>query len=137
MKFILCLLLLTSFIYAQSVSIRGTIIDEETQEALVAANLQIKNTYRGTITNENGQFILEVENFPVTVQVTYIGYARKEITLEERPQKSLLIELKPVVLETEAIVVTAENPAMVIMRKVIANKQLMNLSQLDNMVYFK
>lgn len=107
---------------AQHGLIKGTVIDEKSGEPLSAANLQIAGTYHGTIANDYGEFILENENYPVTLEVSFIGYARKRMTLKKLPEKPINILLKPVILETEAIIVTAENPAVSIMRRVIENK---------------
>ncbi|MCB0284292.1 MAG: carboxypeptidase-like regulatory domain-containing protein [Calditrichaeota bacterium] len=121
-KWLFLLLIMNVFAIAQQGLIKGTVIDEKSGEPLSAANLQISGTYHGTITNEYGEFILENENYPVTLEISFIGYAKKRLTLKKLPDKPISILLKPVILETEAIVVTAENPAVAIMRKVIENK---------------
>ncbi|KAA3618284.1 MAG: carboxypeptidase-like regulatory domain-containing protein [Calditrichaeota bacterium] len=119
----LIFLMISSAVFAQTKSVVGFVIDEKSGEPLSAANLQIVGTYHGTITNIYGEFFLTVEEFPVEIEISYIGYAIKRITVEKDAQKPINILLKPVILETEAIVVTAENPAMHIMRRVIENKQ--------------
>ncbi len=122
-KYILLFIVFTLNLFGQSKSIKGFIADEKTGEPLSAANLQIVGTYHGTVTNVYGEFILKVEKFPVDIAVSYIGYAIKNVTFNHPPEKPVSILLKPILLETETIVVTAENPAMNIMRKVIKNKQ--------------
>ena len=47
----------------QSYMLRGRVFDNQTGEPLVAANIQIVGTYRGTISNENGRFQLEILDF--------------------------------------------------------------------------
>jgi len=111
-------------VFSQSQTVRGTVSDGSTGEPLPAANLQIEGTYRGTITNNYGEFLLEVESIPTTLIVSFIGYERKNIQLQRAPSEPLKIALTPVILETEPIVVTAEDPGMGIMRKVIERKRL-------------
>ncbi|GAA5521874.1 DUF5686 and carboxypeptidase regulatory-like domain-containing protein [Aliifodinibius salicampi] len=109
---------------AQTV-IRGTVTDTETGETLPSANISIKNTYRGTISNENGNYTLSIPDslLPATLIVRYIGYhtLTKPITRETPQQQDL--SLQPSVTEMDEIVVTDENPATRIMREVIRRKQ--------------
>lgn len=104
--------------------ITGYVRDAETKEVLPAANIQIIGTLRGTITNNDGRFQLEVEHLPTALLISYIGYESKKIIIESSDADKLQnILLNPVILEAETIVVSAEDPAMNIMRKVIEKKQ--------------
>ncbi|MGD9898991.1 MAG: DUF5686 family protein [Calditrichaceae bacterium] len=104
------------------VIISGSVSDAETGQLLPAANLQIEGTYRGTITNEDGKFRLETSPPPVTLIITYIGYETKKILIHSESDRQLHITLRPVVLESDPIIVIAEDPAMGIMREVIKRK---------------
>jgi hypothetical protein len=108
-------------IYAQY-TVSGFVRDAETRDELPAANIQIIGTLRGTITNQDGRFNLELDRLPVTLHITYIGYETRDIQINEEKRTPLDILLKPVILESEAIIVTAEDPAMGIMREVIKRK---------------
>ena len=58
--------------------IRGEVTDKETQEPLIGANILIKGTSRGTITDFDGSFELKVDALPVTLEVSYLGYLNSE-----------------------------------------------------------
>ncbi|MEJ2053150.1 MAG: DUF5686 family protein [Calditrichaceae bacterium] len=103
--------------------IKGYITDSETGESLPAANLQIEGTLSGAITNQEGKFLLELKSLPASVLISYIGYESKRIDITDDENNMLKIKLKPVILEMDAIEVSAEDPAMNIMRKVIKKKQ--------------
>ncbi len=103
--------------------ISGYILDAKNGEPLPAANLQIEGTLSGAITNRDGKFNMELDELPASIFITYIGYESKRITIKEPSESLLRIELTPIILEMEAIVVTTEDPAMNIMRKVIKKKQ--------------
>jgi hypothetical protein len=103
--------------------IHGTITDAQTGEILPAANIQIEKTYRGTITNNSGEYILELEQLPATILISYIGYASRKFTVSENSVDELNIRMEPVVYELEPILVTDEDPAIRIMREVIKRKQ--------------
>ncbi len=121
---LLFLILATPFIIYAGDVIRGEVSDADSDTPLPAANIQIEGTMRGAITNRDGSFILEIEDFPCTLHVSYIGYASSRIILNAPPDKPLNIGMQPVILEGEAIYVSAEDPAMSIMRKVIERKQI-------------
>jgi len=117
------ILILFNFGLAQTL-FTGQIKNADTDEPLPAANIQIVGTLRGTITNENGFYYLELEKLPTTILVTYIGYESKKLELTQNSQNVQNIFLTPIILESEAIVVIAEDPAMQIMREVIKRKQI-------------
>lgn len=121
---VMLLLLGTTASHAQSpISVCGTVTDAATGDPLPAASVHIDGTYRGTITNDEGQFALDIEALPATLVARFIGYetARREIT--DAPAEPIRIALQPSTLEMEELVVTGENPAERIMRRVIARKQ--------------
>jgi hypothetical protein len=122
-KSLLVLLLLFSVLPAQSI-LKGVVLDEETMEFLPAANIQIKGTYKGTISNPEGKFNLEIPSLPATIIISYIGYRTREIEIQEISDRWMSIPLTPVILELMPITVTAEDPAVGIMRKVIEKKKI-------------
>ena len=88
-------------VYPQEV-IKGKIVDGKTGNPIPYANILIKNTHYGTISNEQGNFSLVIPNgksFPVTLLVSSIGYKTKEVLIR-RAGKVHDIELKqlPVIL---------------------------------------
>jgi len=62
-------------------TINGT-IKNEAGENLIGANIIIKGTSVGTITDINGQFSLEIEGRTDTLVFSYIGYLPVEVPLE-------------------------------------------------------
>ena len=116
---LLCTLIKIS--YAQII-ITGHIEDARTQTPLPAANIQIVGTFQGTISNEEGDFRLLLDKLPASVSITYIGYESKQILIENNDDMDFLISLEPIILEMDAIVIIAEDPALAIMREVIRRK---------------
>ena len=80
-KFCLCiaLSLLAVAALAQKVTIKGTIVDTQTKEALIGASIVVKGTNAGTTTNSNGEFSLNESKTNGTIIFSYIGYLRKEM----------------------------------------------------------
>jgi len=65
----------------QSNQITGRIVDEQ-GEAVIGANVVEKGTTNGTITNYDGEFALSIATGSI-LQITYIGYHPKEITITD------------------------------------------------------
>ena len=53
------LLLGISFVYAQQVSIKGTVTDKRLNEPIIGASVLVENTNNGTITDIDGNFSLK------------------------------------------------------------------------------
>lgn len=70
--------------------VTGTVVDPS-GTPVIGANVMVKGTTNGTITDMNGHFSLEVEEGAV-LQISYIGYANQEI--EVGNQSKLSIALK-------------------------------------------
>lgn len=59
----------------------GTILDAETGEAIIGANIRVMETSRGAATDINGKFsISNLEPGIYAVRISYISYATKNIT---------------------------------------------------------
>lgn len=70
-----------AYSYAEH-SVRGTVKNEE-GEALVGANLVLSGVYKGTSTDENGEYHFKnVKAGNYLLQVSYIGYEQKSIPLK-------------------------------------------------------
>ncbi len=74
----------------QSNIVRGTVVDP-TGVPVIGANILVKGTTNGTITDMDGNFSLEVEKGQ-TLVVSYIGFSNYEVKISS--QKSLSITLK-------------------------------------------
>lgn len=125
-KLLLLFLLVTSLFGQVSLAqtqVRGIITDAETGEPLPSAHIIIKNTYQGTISNQDGEFNLNVPSVPVTLVARFIGFESQEITVQSVDEK-IHFNMKPSVAELGEILVTGEDPAIEIMREVIRRKQI-------------
>lgn len=98
-------LFLTMSIYAQK-DLQGTIKDND-GVPLTGANIYIKGTYNGTVSDENGIFHLTTTSLSDSVVIiSYIGYERKEIPVHN-DMDSLNIILKEVSNNLNEVRITA------------------------------
>src|SRR5690606_20436340 len=79
----LCFSCIATFASAQN-QITGTVIDEEGLP-LPGANVIIRNTTQGTVTDFDGKFSLEASPEDVLL-ISYIGYIQKEVTVGDRTE---------------------------------------------------
>lgn len=72
-------------------TITGTVVDEK-GETIIGANVMVKGTSNGSITNIDGQFTLKNVSEGATLVITYVGY--QEQALKVGVQSNLSIKLK-------------------------------------------
>lgn len=103
---LLLLLLLVSpvFLLAQTGVLKGTIYDAKTGETLIGANI----TYapgKGTVTDVNGRYTLELDYGTYNLSITYVGFEPKEreVTIDQ-PEITTDFELSYVTLTAVEVV---------------------------------
>ena len=112
LKYIILLLFL-AFSYS-SFSIKGTVYDLNTKEALIGASVFIDETKQGTATNIDGQFSIDEIDYCLecvyTVKASYMGYDTftKNITPDADKNISLDIFLNPSTLEMDETIITSQ-----------------------------
>jgi iron complex outermembrane receptor protein len=64
--------------------IKGKVSDIQSNEILIGASISIKGTTNGSVTDENGEFVLITgQKLPLTLMVSYIGYKNKEVIISD------------------------------------------------------
>ena len=74
----------------QSRKISGTVKDQN-GEPVIGANVSVKGTTVGTITDIDGNFMLEAPT-DVVIQISYIGYVTQEISLGNKDRLDVLLK---------------------------------------------
>ncbi|MCK5149157.1 TonB-dependent receptor [bacterium] len=117
----LCLLLATSTLMAgislknKATTISGFIYDNTTGEALIGANVYLKDTVVGAATNVSGYYVIpQVPTGTYTLVAQYIGYAKtkKIVTLTSDQNIKVNLRLNPDAVRAAAIVITADSIAV-------------------------
>lgn len=121
--------------YIASAQIVGT-INNTKKEALPFVNILIENTYKGTTSNDDGYYELNItEPKTYTIVYTYLGYktVKKKVAINKFPYE-INITLEEESVSLSEVVVSAENnPADAIMRQAIAKRK----DNLDKINSFK
>jgi hypothetical protein len=99
-------LLFANTVFSQS-ELKGKVIASDTRKPVPLANVYLSNTVVGTITNENGEFIISA--FPsgrFDLIVSYMGYETYKVNIQSGKLPSLLeIVLKPKINELKEVIV--------------------------------
>lgn len=66
------------------VTVSGQLIDAQDSLPLIGANVMVKNSTTGTLTDFDGKFSLEVRNLDATLIISYIGYNAQEVPIAGR-----------------------------------------------------
>jgi hypothetical protein len=101
---IFCLFIFVQ-IFGQNIVIKGTVIDSKDKKPISNVNILIKDSYIGTITNENGYFRLIIDTSKVSskiVIISHVKYNIMNITFDEI-KNSKQIKLVEKVLQFENI----------------------------------
>jgi len=98
--------------------ITGKIIDDETSEPMPFATLALKNTGKGTVTNNNGDFGMKITSdlFNDTLSVSYMGYAGREIPVRKAFGNNLTISMKKHFISIPEIIIRNQNPQEILSR---------------------
>ena len=75
----------------QSQTVKGVVVDKSTGEPIIGANVLVRGTTNGVITNVNGEFILSASKSDVLV-VSFVGYTTQEIPVSEKQMTIVLKE---------------------------------------------
>lgn len=119
------LLFTTPPVIAQQLfTVEGNVVDFESGEPLIAANIRLSGTSKGTITNSNGEFRLRLEPLQHVFIFSSLGFQPETLTIVVSTDTIVHARLKQSPIQVPEVVILAEDPALEIIRKAIANKRL-------------
>lgn len=122
-RLVLCLMLFPLLAFSQLTKIRGVVTDAANGEPVPFANVHLLGTTIGTTTDFDGQFYFETRVKADSLAATFVGYRPQ--TMAIRPyqyQEINIVLVADQVNLQEVVIVAGENPADILFRKIIANK---------------
>jgi len=134
----LLLFLFFTLIYqsiAQTVLVKGRVIDFETRDALAFVSIQVNEGPEGCISDIDGRFIVRSSVPVYKLKISYIGYEPLEL-IPGKNDEQILIRLKKIAYELPEIVIKPGiNPAHRIISEVIANRYINDHEHLPSFAY--
>lgn len=82
-------LLMTLFVlqstlsFAQNRTVTGVVVDER-DEPVIGANVMVKGTAKGTITDLDGKFVLSAPKTSKLLEVSFIGYTTQTVSISDK-----------------------------------------------------
>ncbi|MFN0158631.1 MAG: TonB-dependent receptor domain-containing protein [Bacteroidota bacterium] len=112
LSFVSILIFTSVSAFGQSSSLHGTIVDQESGEEIIGANVLIVGTTTGASTDLDGKYAIR-NILPGTydVRVTYVGFASKVVTgVTLKPDESLQLDISIAseAYSSEEVVISAE-----------------------------
>ncbi|MBI5215443.1 MAG: carboxypeptidase-like regulatory domain-containing protein [Ignavibacteriae bacterium] len=104
-------------------TLSGTVIDSSSRKELASVNIRVVGTSFGTVSNSVGQYTLSVEKGNNTLVFSLIGYQPETLRVNIVSNFSHHVRLKESPVQIPELVVSAEDPAIEIIRQAIANKR--------------
>ncbi|MDR1683581.1 MAG: TonB-dependent receptor [Candidatus Symbiothrix sp.] len=90
--------------YGQNtISISGNVSDSKSKEPLIGVSIIEKGTTKGTITDLNGNFLLQVRS-NASLVFSYMGYSSKEIVVANDKELTVLLEEKNELLDEVVVI---------------------------------
>lgn len=112
--FILVALLVPVLLFAQTGKISGKIVDRETKEPLVSANVSVDGTTLGAVSDIEGHFIiLGVPPGAYVVKSSYVGYQTitiSNVRVSTGLTTELNFDLPPEAVQVPQVVIIADRP---------------------------
>ncbi|MBB5284062.1 TonB-linked SusC/RagA family outer membrane protein [Rhabdobacter roseus] len=87
----------------EDISVTGRVLDATSQEGLPGVNILVKGTSRGTTTNTDGSFRIEVPTGEAVLVFSFVGYQPQEVRVGG--QTTLQVRLAPDTKALEEVVV--------------------------------
>src|ERR1041385_4307367 len=78
-------------IFAQNITVKGSVTDAATKEKLVGVTVLIKSTSNGTATNQNGEFSISAKATDVLI-IKYTGYKSLEVPIAGKTNLDIVLE---------------------------------------------
>ena len=126
--------------------VTGRVIDSKTREALDYVNVYYDGKNVGEQTDEDGRFVIKEDSTWKELTISTMGYQTQTIKLKDfGKNKDITVKLVPDSKTLSAVTVSAKktrysrknNPAVELMKKVIANKKQSDLHSKDFFTYTK
>lgn len=77
----------------QEITVKGKVTDSETGKPIASASVIIVNTTSGTITDNNGVFIIKIPT-GAALAISYIGYQTERISIEDETYREIRLSPK-------------------------------------------
>jgi len=122
---------------SQNYEIRGKVTDQKSGGIMAGVNISVKGQVYGTITGNDGIFVLRSPKMPVTLLFSYVGYITKEVEVNGTGL-SLDIKMEEQVFLGQEVVISASRIEENILRSPVSVEKmsLRDLKQISTSSFY-
>ncbi len=124
--------------YAQKTEVHGMVYDNESKEPLPFVNVAFKDSKIGTTTDIDGKYRIETYYSTDSLLASFVGYKPSAHRVKSDVSQEIDFYLNPGSFSLGEVVINAkdfENPAHIILKRIIKNKPVNNRAKLDSYEY--
>jgi hypothetical protein len=111
----------------QKMLVKGVVTDQSNREPVPFCNIVLSYSKTGTISQTDGVFTLQVPLLPDTIVFSAIGYETFRLPVLTNRENIFEVKLTPKDIQLSEVVINpTENPANIILRRVIERKSVNN-----------
>lgn len=130
-KILFVFLLLSTFVSAQSTTVTGTVTDAATRKPLSYVTVAFTGTTTGGLTDDQGRYALKTSKSVTQLSVSVVGYKAATFAVVKGAEQVVNVRLVSQAKQLNEVVVKSakrekyrnkDNPAVELIRQVIANK---------------
>ena len=132
-------LILIPALLSGQLKIEGTLVDSLTQEPIPFANVWLKGTSKGTLTNDLGRFVIEIDTAQGdSLEFSLIGYNSKKHNVHLIPKlRPFWIELSSKLFELNAVIITPLTAEEYIRRAIISIENNYDIGGRTDRYYYR
>src|SRR5215217_953344 len=143
---ILLIIAFSSPLFAQQTRISGNVSDSFSKETIPYATFVLVPSGKGGRTDIDGKYTINLTSTDTQIKFSYIGYTSQVKTIKPGTAQTINVQLQSEATQMNEVVIKAgkkppyrnrENPAVELIRKVIANKSKNRTEHYDYVAYQK
>ncbi len=135
--FIFAFYILSFTLLAQQMTlIHGRVTEAKTNAGVPFANIYFKGSYKGAVTDFDGNYVIETAEHQDSIYVSLIGYRSRAKAIKNGKSQVINFQITSEALNLGAVEVRpGVNPAVRIIKKAIENKSLHNRDNLNSIQF--
>jgi hypothetical protein len=143
---ILLIIAFSSSLFAQQTRISGTVTDASNKETIPYVSFTLIPSGMGGKTDIDGKFSMNLTGNDTQIKFSYVGYKTQVRNIKPGVAQTINIQLQDEAMQMNEVVIRGakktpyrnrENPAVELIRKVIANKSKNRTESYDHVAYQK
>ncbi|WP_285008631.1 DUF5686 and carboxypeptidase-like regulatory domain-containing protein [Pedobacter faecalis] len=133
-------------VWAQQTVVSGTVIDASTRETIPYTSFILMPSGKGGKTDVDGKYKITLNSGDSQIRFSYIGYKSETRAVKPGVSQQINIQLQPEAMQMNEVVIRGakkqpyrnrDNPAVELIRNVIANKEKNRVQHYDHLAYQK